>query len=192
MSSWSPCNSLILGTFSDPPTYVIHYLDTHLTVLQSFQICSLFGRIRVHGYNLHPSTYYSIHNYRTNHPISIEYNPSITNSLQDIISLIPDIQLAKRAFNHVQEKGGDIILVRKEPNNDSLFIKTIREHHMYRDWFLEKFSLFQNDQWRELEKNLHVRLIETTNKTAIMPSEEFIKTTDHIINRWLNETTEGK
>jgi len=112
--------------------------------------------------------------------------------LQDIKSFISDIQLAEHAFLNVQQKGGDIILIRKEPKNDSLFIKTIREHRTYSNWFLEKYSLFKGDKWRELEKDLHIRLIETTDKTAIIPHEQFILTTDHIIKRWLNETTEGK
>jgi hypothetical protein len=75
--------------------------------------------------------------------------------------------------------------------NDSLFIKTIREHRLYSNWFLEKHKLFEGDKWRQLEQDLHLRLIETTGRTAIIPCEQFISTTDHIIKRWLKETTEG-
>jgi hypothetical protein len=112
--------------------------------------------------------------------------------LENIKLFISDIQLAEYAFFNVQQKGGDIILIRKEPKNDSLFIKTIRQHRTYSNWFLEKYSLFEKDKWRQLEKDLYIRLIETTDKTVIIPREQFILTTDHIIKRWLNETTESK
>jgi hypothetical protein len=186
--------SIILGSFSNPPTYVIHYLDPHLTFYQNFQLCSLYGRIRIHGHNLPSSTFYSISNYRINTPLAIEYIPptmTITKSLQEIKSFIPDDQLAQSVLSNVQEKGGDILLLRKDPNNDSLFMKTIREHHMYSQWFLEKDHLIEDDRWRQLEKDLQIRLIETTDQTAIISREQFITTTDHIITRWLNETTEG-
>jgi hypothetical protein len=111
--------------------------------------------------------------------------------LQDIKSIIPDVLLADYALFNVQQKGGDILLIRKEVMNDSLFIKTIREHRLYSNWFLEKHILFEGDKWRQLEQDLHLRLIETTDRTAIIPCEQFISTTDHIIKRWLKETTEG-
>ena len=62
---------------------------------------------------------------------------------------------------------------------------------MYSNWFLEKYKSFEGDKWRQLEQDFHIRLIETTDQTAIIPREQFILTTDHIINRWLNEATEG-
>jgi polynucleotide 5'-kinase involved in rRNA processing len=113
----------------------------------------------------------------------------ITKSLEEIKSFIHDDQLAKSALANVQEKGGDILLLRKDPNNDSLFMKMIREHRTYSQWFVEKYHSFEEDQWRELEKNLQIRLIETTDQTAVISREQFILTTDRIINRWLNETT---
>ncbi|CAF1258656.1 unnamed protein product [Rotaria sordida] len=191
-----PRYSLILGSFSEPPTYVIHFLDSHLTFLQSFQICSLFGRVRIHGYTLHPSTFYSVYNYRTNSPVSIEFINSNTTTtttttfLPDIKSFISDIQLADNALFNVQQKGGDIILIRKESNNDLSFINIMREHQTYKNWFLESYNLFEQDKWKQLEQNLHIRLIETTDQIAVIPREVYISTVDHIINRWLNETLE--
>jgi len=117
---------------------------------------------------------------------------TITRSLQEIKSFIHDSQLAEYALLNVEQKGGDILLIRKEPTNDSLFIKTIREHRTYSNWFLEKYIFFEEDKWRQLEKNLHLRLIETIDQKVVIPREQFILTADHIINRWLNETTEGK
>ncbi|CAF0974963.1 unnamed protein product [Rotaria sp. Silwood1] len=190
-SYWLPRYSLILGSFSEPPTYVIHFLDSHLTFLQSFQICSLFGRVRIHGYTLHPLTFYSVYNYRTNSPVSIEFiNSETTIPLLDIKSLISDIQLADNALLNVEQKGGDILLIRKESNNDSLFIKTMREHQFYKNWFSENYNLFERDNWKQLEQNLHIRLIETTDQIAVIPRKEFVSTADHIINRWLNVAVE--
>jgi hypothetical protein len=153
----------------------------------------LFGRVLIHGNNLHPLRFYSIFNYRINSPLSIEFvtSTTTTSSFEDIKRLIPDVQLAEYAFSRVQQKGGDILLIRKEVKNDSLFIKTIREHRSYSNWFLEKYQLFQGDKWRQLERDLHIRLIETTDRTAIVSHEQFITTTDHIINRWMKEATEG-
>ncbi|CAF4632019.1 unnamed protein product [Rotaria sp. Silwood1] len=190
-SDWLPRYSLILGSFSEPPTYVIHFLDSHLTFLQSFQICSLFGRVRIHGYTLHPLTFYSVYNYRTNSPVSIEFiNSETAIPLLDIKSLISDIQLADNALLNVEQKGGDILLIRKESNNDSLFIKTMREHQFYKNWFSENYNLFERDNWKQLEQNLHIRLIETTDQIAVIPRKEFVSTADHIINRWLNVAVE--
>ena len=167
-------------------------LDTHLTFLQGFQICSLFGQVRIHGYKLRPLTFYSVYNYRTNCPLSIEFISSITTlPVPDIKSLIDDVQLAADALLNVQQKGGDIILLRKEPKNDSLFIKTIREHQFYKRWFSERYQLFLGDKWKQLEEELHVRLIETTDQTAVIPREEFALVVDRVINRWFDETTEG-
>ncbi|CAF3350140.1 unnamed protein product [Rotaria socialis] len=56
----SPAKSSVLGSFSEPPTYVVHFLDSHLTFQQSFQICSLFGRVRIHGCHIRPATFYSV------------------------------------------------------------------------------------------------------------------------------------
>ncbi|CAF3188101.1 unnamed protein product [Rotaria sp. Silwood2] len=182
---------MILGSFSEPPTYVIHFLDSHLTFLQSFQICSLFGRVRIHGYTLPPLKFYSVYNYSTNSPLAIEFiNSKTTISLSDIKSLISDVQLAGNALFNVEKKGGDILLIRQEPNNESLFIKIMREHRSYKNWFLESYNLFEQDKWKQLEQNLYIRLIETTDKTSIIPRQEFVSTADHIINRWLNETVE--
>ena len=112
--------------------------------------------------------------------------------MSDVKSLIHDVQLAEYALFNVEQKGGDILLIRKEVKNDSLFIKTIREHRSYSNWFLEKYKLFEGDKWRELEQDFHIRLIETTDQTAVIPREQFITTTDRIIHRWMTETTEGK
>jgi polynucleotide 5'-kinase involved in rRNA processing len=120
----------------------------------------------------------------------MEYIPSIINSLHDIKSFISDNQLAESALSHIQQKGGDILLMRKEAKNDSLFIRTIREHRLFKKWFAEDYSLSEGDKWKELEKDLHIRLIETTDETVIIPREQFIQATDHILQRWLNETTE--
>ncbi len=117
---------------------------------------------------------------------------TITTSLQDITSFIQNVQLAENALYNVQKKGGDILLIRKESKNDSLFIKTIREHRIYSKWFLEKYNFFQDDKWRQLEQDLYIRLIETTDQTAVIAREQFISTVDYIINRWLNEAKEGK
>jgi hypothetical protein len=100
--------------------------------------------------------------------------------------------LAENALYNVQQKGGDILLIRKESKNDSLFIKTIREHRIYSKWFLEKYNSFHDDKWRQLEQDLYIRLIETTDQTAVLAREQFISTADHIINRWLNEAKEGR
>jgi hypothetical protein len=184
---------MILGSFSNPPTYVVHLLDTHLTIQQSFQLCSLFGGIRLHGHVLRPCTYYSVHNYRTNSSLPIELISSTTGvTLQDISSMIPNIQLAQSVVSHIQEKGGDILLIRREPKNDSLFMKTIREHRLYSKWFVETYQFFAGDQWRQMEQDLHIRLVKTSEPSAIIVREEFISTADRIINRWLTEATEGK
>ncbi|CAM2723891.1 unnamed protein product [Rotaria socialis] len=42
----------------------------------------------------------------------------------------------------------------------------------------------------QLEQDLYIRLIETTDQTAVITREEFISTTDKIIKRWLNEANE--
>ena len=84
---------------------------------------------------------------------------TITKSLQELNSLIPDEQLAQLALLNVEEKGGDILLLRKDPIHDSLFLKTIREHRMYSQWFLEKYQSLNKDPWRQLERDLHIRLI---------------------------------
>ena len=188
-------NSIVLGSFSNPSTYVIHFLDSHLTFYQNFQLCSLYGRTRIHGYELPPSTFYSTSNYRTNTPLAIEYLPptmTITKSLEDIKAFIPDDQLAKTALDNLEQKGGDILLFRRDPDSTSLFMKTIREHRIYGQLFSEKHHFFGDNQWRQFEKDLQIRLIETTNQTAVIPRDEFITTADRIIARWLNETTEGK
>ncbi|CAF4353833.1 unnamed protein product, partial [Rotaria magnacalcarata] len=59
-----------------------------------------------------------------------------------IKAFISDTQLAENALINIQQKGGDILLLRKEPNNDSLFIQTIREHQSYRKFFSEEYKLF--------------------------------------------------
>ncbi|CAF1566879.1 unnamed protein product [Adineta steineri] len=156
-----------------------------------FQVCSLFGRIRIHGYNLRPLIYYSVYNYRTNSPLSIEFISQIKYpSQQDINLFIPDMQISENIIFKVNEKGGDVLLIRKEPKNDSLFIKIIREHRMYSNWFLEKYLCFQGGRWTHLDHDLHIRLIETTYETTVNPSEELIAKTNHVIRRWINETTE--
>lgn len=111
-------------------------------------------------------------------------------SLENIQSLIPDIHLAEKVYRDIQDKHGDILLIRNELNNNSLFPKIIREHRIYHDWFFENYSLFQTNLWNELEKNLQIRLIETNNQTVIAPSEQFCQTKDRIIQRWLNESTQ--
>ncbi|UJR14344.1 hypothetical protein I4U23_001340 [Adineta vaga] len=192
-SSLSSHQSNILGSFSNPPTYVIHFLDTHLTFLQSFQICSLFGRVRIHGHTLRPSVYYSIYNYRTNTALPMEFIPSVITmniNLQDIKSMIPNEQLAENIASHVRQKGGDILLIRNESTNDSLFIQTIRKHRFYSKLFMENYQFFSQDKWKQMEQDLQIRFIETSNSNAIIPRNEFISTIDRIINRWLSETTE--
>ncbi|CAF5005297.1 unnamed protein product, partial [Rotaria socialis] len=111
-------------------------------------------------------------------------------SLSDIKSFISDAQLAENALINIQKKGGDILLLRKEPNNNSLFIQTIREHQSYRIFFSEEYKLPGINKWMQLEQDLYIRLIETTDQTAVIPREEFISITDKIIKRWLNEANE--
>ena len=182
---------MILGSFSDPPTYVIHFLDTHLTLLQNYQICSLFGRVRIHGYNLNPLNYYSVYNYRTNTALPIEFCPQTTTTLVDVKTVIPDEQLAEDVVARVQQNGGDILLIRKESNEQSLFLKTMREHRFYSKWFMENYQIYPQNQWRQMELGLQVRLIETTSSNAVIPREEFLSTIDRIISRWLLGATEG-
>lgn len=190
-----PRHSTILGSFSNPPIYVIHDLDSHLTFFQSFQICSLFGRVRIHGYHLPPGTFVSTFNYRTNTPLSIESIPSTTStskSFEEIRSVIDDEQLAALALSRVEEKGGDILLLRREPKNDSLFMKTIREHRTFKHWFTEKSNVSNGDPWKQLENDLHIRWIESTNQTVIMPREQFVSTADHVLEQWLKKSPGGK
>ncbi|CAF2155326.1 unnamed protein product [Rotaria magnacalcarata] len=42
----------------------------------------------------------------------------------------------------------------------------------------------------QLEQDLYIRSIETTDQTAVIPREEFISITEKIIKRWLNEANE--
>ena len=187
---------MILGSISNPPTYVIHYRDSQLTFVQSFQICSLFGRVRIHGYHLPPCTFVSLYNYRTNSPLSIESIPSsnttVSKSLSEIRSVIDDEQLATLALACVEEKGGDILLLRRESTENSLFMRTIREHRIYKNWFAEQLNSSRRDPWRQLENDLHIRWIESTDQTVIIPREEFISTADRIITQWLNRSPGGK
>lgn len=183
---------MILGSFPNPLTYVIHQLDTQLTFAQSFQICSLFGRIRIHGFDLQPLNFYTVSNYRTNSLISIELKSSSTSiSIEQIKKLIPIDELAESAFENVQQNSGDIILIRQDSTMNPSFLQILREHQFYGQVFAERFSTTQKNPWQQFEKDLYVRLTETNEQTTIVPRNEFVKTTDHIINRWLNETTNG-
>lgn len=96
------------------------------------------------------------------------------------------------ALSSVEEKGGDILLLRRESTDDSLFMKTIREHRIYKNWFAEKYNSVGRDSWRQLESDLHIRWIESTEQTVIIPREEFISTADHVINQWLKRDPAGK
>lgn len=137
--------------------------------------------------------FYSVYNYRTNSPLSIEFIDSIaTVSVPDLKSIIPDSKLADDILVNVEEKGGDVLLLRKETNNESLFIQTLREHQLYEKWFTEEYHDCVIDQWRQLEKDLYIRLIETTDQSSVIPRQEFISTADHVIHRWLSESKEGK
>ena len=185
--------SVVLGSFADPLTYVIHHLDSHLTFAQTFQICSLFGRVRILGFDLQPLTFYTVSNYRTNSLLAIELNSSSTTatSIEQIQSLIPIDQLAQTAFENVEEKNGDIILIRQDPTINPFFFRILREHQFYNQIFSERYPNSQKTPWEQLEKDLYIRLNETNEQTTIVPREDFVQTTDHIINRWLNETTNG-
>ena len=192
---WSPRHSSILGFSSASSTYVIHLLDSHLTWKQSVQVCSILGRVRVHGYNLRPQTFYSIHNYRTNSLTSIESVSSTSTadpSLEELQSFIGDRQLAENALSAVQRQGGDLLLLRKLSNTESLFLRTIRDHQQYSHWFSEQYQPTEDGHWSECERDLHVRLIEETDPTVIAPSEQCVATVDRIIHRWKSESTPGK
>lgn len=192
---WSPRHSSILGFSSASSTYVIHLLDSHLTWAQSVQVCSLLGRARVHGHKLRPWTFYSINNYRTNSLTPIESVPSTSTvnlSLEELESFIGDPQLADNALAAVQSQGGDLLLLRKIPDQESLFLKTLREQQSYSHWFSEKYHLGEEGDWRQCERDLHVRLIEATDPTVIAASEQCVAAADRVIARWKNESTQGK
>lgn len=184
---------MILGSFSDPPTYIVHFIDPHLTILQSFQVCSLFGQVRIHGHNLRPLQFYSVYNYRTNSSLPMELVTSRTSTLSmDIRSVISDAKLADDALAHVQQKGGDILLLRRDPINDSLLIKTLREHRFYSNCFLERHGFVADEKWRQLEQHFHIRLTKFNAQTSIFPHQQFSSTADHIIDQWQNEARAGK
>ena len=163
--------------------------------MNAFQICSLFGRVRIHGYDLPPLTFHSVHNYRTNGFLPIELirsSSSTPPSLLSIQSLLSDRRLAEHALNLVQQHGGDIVLLRSEPSTASSFIKAVRAHPNYSYWFSNTRSTFGDiDPWRRLENSLDVRLIETIPEKSVIPSPQFVSTADHVIHRWKNETSEN-
>ena len=161
--------------------------------MHGFQICSLFGRVRIHGYDLPRLTFHSVHNYRTNSTLPIELVPpsSTPPSLPEIESLVSDRRLAEHALHLVQQHGGDIVLLRSEPSTGSSFIKAVRSHPNYGYWFSETYPTSEDDPWRRLEKALDIRLIETTAENSVVPSPQFISTADHLIHRWKNEAAEN-
>jgi hypothetical protein len=173
---------------------VIHLSDAHLTVLQNFRLCSLFGRTRIHGHTLRPLTFYSVCNYRTNSPLAIELDTSaLIPSAQNVHSMIGDVQLAERALRNVQQNGGDVLLVQNESNSDSTFVNIMREHRVYSKWFSEEESSgYVENPWRKFERDLNVRVIETTEQTAVVPREEIKSIADRIIDRWTKEATDGE
>lgn len=123
---------------------------------------------------------------------SIPSTTTISKSFEEIRSIIDDEPLATLALARVEEKGGDILLLRREPTNDSLFMKTIREHRTFKPWFTEKSNVVNSDPWKQLENDLHIRWIESTNQTVIIPREEFVSTADHVLKQWLAKSLGGK
>ena len=194
MIPWTPHNSSIITYTPPSSTYVLSFVDQHLTWTQSVQVCSVLGRVCIHGYVLRPFQFYSIHNYRTNRPLTMELLPPLKKLVvsPEIQALLDEYGISERVLNEIEQKDGDLVLIRKYPTENSLFLQTMRDNQMFSQWFTEKYSFFESQtSWRQLEHDLHIRLIEPDAQSVVLPSDQFTTAADRIIRRWKNETSES-
>lgn len=173
---------------------MLNLIDPHLTWTQTAQICSIFGRVTVHGYVLRPLTFYTIHNYRTNRPLTINLLPS-TDALtisSDIRKFLEEYQIDEKRLNTITSENGDLLLIRRFPIEQQSFLKMMQDNQFYSRWFSEKYSTIEAlVNWRQIERDLHIRFTEPSPQNAVVPNTQFIEAADQIIRQWKERTTES-
>ena len=113
-------------------------------------------------------------------------------NFHEIESFIGDRKLAENALDHLKEKGGDLLLIKSITDDDSLFLKTIKEKSSYGAFFTENYnSLPLINDWSRFQQKLGINFMESTCQNSVIPSVEAEKLANRIVSRWKTESQTG-
>ena len=173
---------------------MLHFVDPHLTWTQTAQVCSVFGRVSVHGYTLRPLTFYTVYNYRTHRPLAMNLLPS-TDPLTispEIHRFLDEYRIDESTLSSLAQQPGDLLLIRRCPADDRSFLRFMQENQIHSRWFSEKYSVFEAEiGWKRIEQDLQIRFTEPNPQSAVLPNKKFIEVADHIIQNWKERATES-
>lgn len=121
-------------------------------------------------------------------------------SCEDHVTISPEIRtflaehgIDESVFRNIEGKQGDLLLIRRFSDEDSSFLKTMREQQPYARFFSEQYSSLESlIDWRQMERDLHIRLVEPDAHKVVLPNHQFMTVADQIIHRWKTETRESK